>query len=100
MPYMMTFIAILFAYLVIIRPLMRVLMPPPPSKEEEKNAEPGEGADGEDDGVVVELSATETAEDSYEKRVEHARELARSNPKHVSELLKEWMGLNEEGGRK
>ncbi|GHU12113.1 flagellar M-ring protein [Betaproteobacteria bacterium] len=101
-PYMWVFIILIFVYFTIIRPLMRVIAPPP-VKEEHAAASEDTDTDAaaayDEDGVSVELSE-EAQIDSYEARLAHARELARSNPKHVADLLKEWMGTNEEGGRK
>ncbi|HTH94213.1 MAG TPA: flagellar basal-body MS-ring/collar protein FliF [Rhodocyclaceae bacterium] len=37
----------------------------------------------------------EIARLSFEKKLEHARELAKADPKLVAEMLKEWMGANE-----
>ena len=33
----------------------------------------------------------------YEAKLERARELARNDPKMVANLVKEWMGVSEEG---
>jgi flagellar M-ring protein FliF len=95
-PYILLLIVLVFAYFAIIRPLMRVIAPSP----EDKPAQAADGEEEEDDGVTVELSGAEPEEDSYESRLARARELARSNPKHVADLIKEWMGANDEGGRK
>jgi flagellar M-ring protein FliF len=96
--YLLIFIAVLFAYFAIIRPLLRTVAPPPPVEEPSLTKEGEDGADEGEDGVDVELSAAAQA-DSYESRLERAREMARSDPKGVAELLKQWMGV-EEGGRK
>jgi flagellar M-ring protein FliF len=92
-PYLLILVVVLFAYFAIVRPLIRVVAPP--SREE---AAAGADDDG-DEGVVVELSG-DAAEGSYEMRLAHARELARADPKHVADLIKDWMGASEEGGRK
>jgi flagellar M-ring protein FliF len=94
--YLLVIAAILFAYFAIIRPLLRTVIPPPP--REEPTAAGDEEYDDEE-GVDVELSAAARAED-YETRLARAREMAREDPKSVAELIKQWMGAVDEGGRK
>ena len=57
----------------------------------------GEEAEGEEgeEGVRVTLSS-EAEGESFEERLERARNLARNDPKMVANLIKEWMGVNEE----
>ncbi|MDR0701430.1 MAG: flagellar M-ring protein FliF [Azoarcus sp.] len=93
--YLAAALAILFAYLAIIRPLLRTVVPP--VREEPVIASDGE--ESGEEGVNVELSAAARAED-YESRLERARQMARDDPKCVAELLKQWMGVTEEGGHK
>jgi flagellar M-ring protein FliF len=98
--YLLILVGILFAYFALFRPLMRVIAPPPPKAEPslDKAGEQGGEEGGEDEGVDVELSEAAQG-DSYESRLERAREMARNDPKGVAELIKQWMGV-EEGGRK
>ena len=53
-----------------------------------------EGEEGED-GVTVSLSGEEA--ESYEAKLERARDMARNDPKVLAGLIKEWMAVNEEG---
>ncbi|AWI81640.1 flagellar M-ring protein FliF [Parazoarcus communis] len=92
--YLVVLAAILFAYFAVVRPLMRTVAPKK-SEEEEEEAEGIEGEEGEEDATVS-LSGAATG-DSYEARLARAREMARSDPKMVANLIKEWMGVNEEG---
>ena len=99
--WLLVLIAILFAYFGVIRPLLRTVVPPKP-KEEKKGAAAGEeGAEGEEgeEGVRVTLSG-ETGEgeetETFEQRLERARAAARNDPKMVANLIKDWMGMNEE----
>jgi flagellar M-ring protein FliF len=94
--YLLVIFAILFAYLAIVRPLLRTVAPPP---REEPSIAQGGGESESEDGAEVELSPAARAE-SYETRLARAREMAREDPKSVAELIKQWMGANEEGGRK
>ena len=87
----------------LIRPLMKQVMPPPEEKEEESAAgerEEGEGAEGEEgegeDDSEVELSPEAAARLAYEEKLARVRDLARSNPRVVANLIKEWMGVNEQ----
>ncbi len=89
--YLFVALAVLFAYFAIIRPLLRTVAPPPP--EPEITGEDEEDETGED--AIVNLSPD--AADSYEARLQRARELARSDPKLVADLIKEWMNPTEEG---
>ncbi|MDR3212994.1 MAG: flagellar M-ring protein FliF [Azoarcus sp.] len=93
--YLLVLVAVLFAYFAIVRPLLRTVAPPPPREEPKIEAE----EDEEDEGVEVELSSAARAED-YEARLARARDMAREDPKNVAELIKQWMGANEEGGHK
>ena len=97
MNWLLVLIAILFAYFGVIRPLLRTVVPPKDKKAKDE-AEPGiAGEEGEEDedGVTVSLSGEE--EDSYETKLERARNMARNDPKVLAGLIKEWMGVNEEG---
>ncbi|TDN48376.1 flagellar M-ring protein FliF [Azoarcus indigens] len=100
--YILILAVLAFVYFAILRPLMRTVIPPPPSPEGEGAAggpggEGGPGFGDEDEDAEVELSPEALAGQTYENRLERARELARQDPKLVAGLIKEWMGLNEEG---
>lgn len=90
--YLAILAVILFAYFGIVRPLLRTVAPPPKAEEEEE--ERYAGIEGEEDAEVT-LSAAAKG-DSYEARLERARQLARKDPKMVANLVKEWMGASEE----
>ncbi|MCK9260986.1 MAG: flagellar M-ring protein FliF [Azoarcus sp.] len=90
--YLVVLAAILFAYFAVVRPLMRTVVP---KKSEEEEAEAAEGEEGDEDATVSLSGAA--AGDSYEARLARAREMARSDPKMVADLIKNWMGVNEEG---
>lgn len=97
--YLLVLLVILFAYFAIIRPLMKSVFPPPPKPEEAEAAEAGEaGAEGEEseEGARVSLSAAAQA-NTYEAKLARARALAKEDPKIVANLIREWMGINEEG---
>ncbi len=89
--YLLILLVVLFVYLAIIRPLLRTVAPPPPAQEEED-----EEMEEDEEDVEVSLSAA-AAVDSYEARLARARELASQDPKIVAALIKEWMGVSEEG---
>ena len=90
----------------VIRPLMKQVMPPPPEKAEEEASaesageasEEGGGEPGEEgeEGAEVELSPEAAARLAYEEKLARVRDLARSNPRVVANLIKEWMGVNEQ----
>ncbi|AVZ79607.1 flagellar basal body M-ring protein FliF [Zoogloeaceae bacteirum Par-f-2] len=88
--YLLILLVVLFVYLAIIRPLLRTVAPPPAQEEENEDMEEDE------EDVEVSLSAA-AAVDSYETRLARARELASQDPKIVAALIKEWMGVSEEG---
>lgn len=89
--YLLVIAVLLFAYFGIVRPLLRAVAPKTAEEREEAGIEREEG----EEDVEVRLSAAAQG-DSYEARLERARQLARSDPKMVATLVKEWMGLNEE----
>lgn len=90
----------------VIRPLLKQVMPQPEPKEEEAEAaaaaaregeEAGEGEEGEEEeGAEVELSPEAAARLAYEEKLTKVLELARHNPKVLGNLIKEWMGSNEQ----
>lgn len=88
--YLLILLVVLFVYLAIIRPLLRTVAPPPAQEEQDEDMEEDE------EDVEVSLSAA-AAVDSYETRLARARELASQDPKIVAALIKEWMGVSEEG---
>ncbi len=97
--WLLVLVAILFAYFGVIRPLLRTVVPPK-AKADEKSAAEGEAGEGEEgeDGVRVTLSGEEGEEvgETFEELLERARLLTRNDPKTVANLIKDWMGVNEE----
>ncbi|TVT48145.1 MAG: flagellar basal body M-ring protein FliF [Denitromonas halophila] len=81
----------------VIKPLLKTLTPPPAGDEED--ATPGAAA-GErtydEEGEEVTLSESARQKNSYEAKLAQARETAKNNPKLVANMIKEWMGVNEE----
>ncbi len=91
--WLLILLALLFAYFAVIRPLMRTVMPPkPPTADTESFGEAGAG--GEDEDAIVELG---TRPNGYLAHLEQARQLAREDPKMAATLIKEWMGVTEDG---
>ncbi|MBL8453078.1 MAG: hypothetical protein JNK97_10065 [Zoogloea sp.] len=90
----------------VIRPLMKQVMPPPPEESEDEAAatgsdedEEGEGdEDGRSDeeGAEVALSPEAAARLAYDQKLAQVHEIAKSNPRVVANLIKEWMGSNEQ----
>jgi flagellar M-ring protein FliF len=93
--WLLVLLVVLLAYFGVIRPLLRTVVPPK-TKPTSETAE-GEEAEGEEgeEGVRVTLSG-EAEGETFEERLERARNLARNDPKMVANLIKEWMGVNEE----
>ncbi len=88
--YLFIVLIVAFVYFAIIRPLLRTVMPPPEPKTAEEEDEEA------DEDAIVELSAAADA-DSYEAKLQRARELARTDPKLVADLIKQWLNPSEEG---
>lgn len=86
--YLLILIVLAFVYFAVLRPLLRTVMPPEAEEEEEEE---------EEEDAEVTLSEAALAAETYEQRLARAREMARENPKMVADLVKEWMGVNEEG---
>ncbi|MDD2989870.1 MAG: flagellar basal-body MS-ring/collar protein FliF [Zoogloea sp.] len=89
----------------VIRPLMKQVMPPPPEEKEEDDAAAGradgedgeEGEEGEDEeGAEVALSPEAAARLAYDDKLAKVHEIAKNNPRVVANLIKEWMGSNEQ----
>lgn len=93
--WLLVLVALLLAYFGVIRPLLRTVLPPPVKAEMGAGAAGEEGLEEGEEGVRVTLSGE--AEESFEQRLERIRQLARDDPKTMANLMKNWMGLNEEG---
>lgn len=92
-------VGLLIVYLLIIRPLIRTAFPKPEPKPEElleqqmqAAAATGEDDDeeDEDEDAIVELSGNTNM--TYDQRVDHLRQLARSNPKILANIIRDWLG--------
>ncbi|MCB1939557.1 MAG: flagellar M-ring protein FliF [Rhodocyclaceae bacterium] len=85
----------------VIKPLMKSIAPPPRAEDEEETERTAGESDEEgevgEDGARTTLSPAGQKATSYEAKLERARELARNDPKMVANLVKEWMGVSEEG---
>lgn len=89
----------------VIRPLMKQVMPPPPKEEEEEGTSSigAEGEEGEEemegeegDDAEVALSPEAAARLAYDEKLAQVLEIAKNNPRVVANLIKEWMGSNEQ----
>lgn len=90
----------------VIRPLVKQVLPQPEVKEEEEGAgataregeEGFEGEEGEEgeEGAHVALSPEAAARLAYDEKLAKALALAKENPRMVANLIKEWMGANEQ----
>ena len=87
--YVVILVALAFVYFGVVRPLLRTVAPPPP---------PAPAPEEEDEDAVVSLSHLEPA-NTFDGKLARAKELATSDPRVVANLIKEWMGVNEEGKR-
>ncbi|NMG45894.1 flagellar basal body M-ring protein FliF [Aromatoleum toluvorans] len=85
--YVVILVALAIVYFGVVRPLLRTVAPPAPRAEPDE--EEGEGA-------VVSLSHAAPVS-SFDEKLARAKELAVSDPRVVANLIKEWMGVNEEG---
>ncbi|MCC4115907.1 flagellar M-ring protein FliF [Aromatoleum toluclasticum] len=85
--YVVILVALAVVYFGVVRPLLRTVAPPPP---------PAPAPEAEDEDAVVSLSHTGPA-NTFEDKLARAKELAISDPRVVANLIKEWMGVNEEG---
>ena len=94
--YLLVLIVVAYVAFGVIRPLMRSIAPPQDEEDEETDMAEGEGGEGEDDDAKVSLSKAATLQDSFDAKLARARELAKGDPRMVANLLKEWMGSNEE----
>jgi flagellar M-ring protein FliF len=87
--YLVIALALAFVYFGVIRPLLRSVAPQPAAA----GAEP---AEGEEEDVMVSLSGGARAS-TFDAKLARARELAKNDPRMVANLIREWMGSNEEG---
>lgn len=87
--YVAIFLAVLFIYLALVRPLIKAVSPPPRKVQDDDEAE-----DDEADDVLIDLASGQKI--TFEERLARARELAKSDPKAVASLIKEWMSGTEE----
>lgn len=82
----------------VIKPLMKTLAPKPAEAEPSAEGAAEAGETGYDEeGAAVSLSPGARQTSTYEAKLARARETAKENPKLVANLIKEWMGVNEEG---
>ncbi|WP_227816866.1 flagellar basal-body MS-ring/collar protein FliF [Nitrogeniibacter aestuarii] len=97
--YLIVLAVLAFVAFGVIKPLMKSVLPQRTDADDEDEdsamaTSTGEGEEGED--ATTSLSAAARLANSYEAKLARARELAQSDPKLVANLIKEWMGVNEE----
>ena len=82
----------------VIKPLLKSLAPPPADEEADEGSEGASRQEKtyDEDGAEVTLSESARQNMSYETKLAQARETAKNNPKLVANLIKDWMGVNEE----
>jgi flagellar M-ring protein FliF len=86
-----------FLYLKIIQPSLKTMFPPPPKPEELTSPESIVDAAG--NVIITGDGEDEEGEDEvhinhYAVKLQKARDIAQSDPKSVSNMLKDWMGAN------
>ena len=81
-------LALAFVYFGVVRPLIRNVAPA-------HKDTPAFDEDG-DDGVIVQLNAGPPSL-TFDDKLSRAKEVAKSDPKMIANLIKDWMGANDEG---
>lgn len=100
--YLVGFLIIAWLFFKFIKPVLNTLSntisPPPPQPENKKNAD-GEEMDDDEDAAIVHIgNETEPMGNkprTYQENLEAAKELARTDPKMVANIVKQWVGTNE-----
>ncbi|MBX3684821.1 MAG: flagellar M-ring protein FliF [Rhodocyclaceae bacterium] len=97
--YLLLLAVVAFVAFGVIRPLMKTVT----KSAEEEQAEAVEGAGDEEgeegeegEGAQVTLTPEAAAAQQFEEKLARARELARDDPRVIANLIKEWMGSNEQ----
>ena len=66
-------------------------------RQQDQGAGDEEGEEGEEgEGAQVTLTPEAAAAQQFEEKLARARELARDDPRVIANLIKEWMGSNEQ----
>jgi flagellar M-ring protein FliF len=92
--YLIVIAVLAFVAFGVIKPLMKSITPP--ARGEEEEGEPMSEYTGGDEDATATLSHAGRTASSYEAKLARARELAKGDPKMVANLIKQWMGVNEE----
>lgn len=87
--YLAVLLALAFVYFGVIRPLLRSVAPP-------ESAAAGAEEEEEEEDAMVSLSHG-AGVTSFDEKLARAKELAKNDPKVIANLIKEWLGTNEEG---
>ncbi len=100
--YLLLLAVVGFVALGVIRPLMKTVTKSPEDEaaeaaaaEEGEAGYEGEGGEG-GEGAEVTLTPEAAAAQKLEEKLARARQLARDDPKVIANLIKEWMGSNEQ----
>ena len=97
--YLLLLAVVAFVAFGVIRPLMKTVTKS--AEEEQAEAVEGAGEEGgeegeEGEGAQVTLTPEAAAAQQFEEKLARARELARDDPRVIANLIKEWMGSNEQ----
>ena len=84
----MVLLALGFVYFGVVRPLIRNVAPA--NKDTDTFDEDG------DDDVIVQLNGAPPGL-TFDDKLARAKEVAQSDPKMIANLIKDWMGTNDEG---
>ncbi|BBP01210.1 flagellar basal-body MS-ring/collar protein FliF [Sulfuriferula nivalis] len=93
--YLLAFIAILYLYKKVLKPLIEKFNEP--ARRHHTNAQ-GEDMEDDEDGSEVHLSSaahTPPPGSSYQSHLENAKQMAKENPKVVASVVKVWVNGNE-----
>lgn len=82
-----------YLYFTILRPLLRKIMqiinpPPPPQPEPEPEPEEADEDESQSEPMGIKIR-------TYQDNLEAAKDLARTDPKMVANIIKSWVGTNE-----
>jgi flagellar M-ring protein FliF len=100
--YLAGFLVIAWLFFKFIKPLLNTLSntisPPPPQSHNKKEEDGAETEDNEDAAIVhigKEREPMGNKPRTYQDNLEAAKDLARTDPKMVANIVKQWVGTNE-----